>query len=100
MVKTCPHCGTVLYTKIFASPIRQAIFDYIRTHPGCQIGDIMGATYANRRDGGPVSLNIISVFINKMKAPLAQHGLRIKVTKGIGAEYFLVPLEEAHYESI
>lgn len=95
MVDLCPTCGAIKpQAQLFPrSPCKQAIFDYIRTHPGCNMTNILDCVYGHAPNGGP-GLNTIAVHITGMRPHLRQQGIDITSIKGRGgASYHVVQLK-------
>ena len=93
----CCCCGQVLPPKNpFAPkmPVKARIYDFVSKHPEGvtrdQIGDY---AYAERHDGGPDALWVISVHVKQMNdKTLKPMGCMIKSTMGHGAVYRLLAL--------
>jgi hypothetical protein len=92
MVKTCPHCGSILEERIFSGPMKHAIYEYVRKHPGCNVRQIQDAIYADDPNGGP-DTNTINVLMSQMKPRLIENGLRFDTRSGPGATYRLVEIK-------
>ena len=93
MVKTCPHCGSVTHHELFSSKIHQRIYDFIKTHPDSSRDEVLSAVYAEDPNGGPESINVISVHITRMNKQLRPKGLKIQGRLGSLGGYRVLPLE-------
>ncbi len=89
MVKTCPHCGAIAEQKIFHSPIKQRIFDYVRTHPDAPLQSIHSAVYAEDPNGGPEP-NTVTAHVSCMNRHLRPLGMIITAKRGRNSGYRLV----------
>lgn len=92
MVKTCTHCGSILEERIFSGPVKHAIYEYVRKHPGCNLQQIQDNVYAGNSDGGP-DTNTINVLMSQMKPTLIANGLRFDTRSGPGATYRLIEIK-------
>lgn len=77
----------------YKSPIKQAIFDFIRTHPGCTRNQIINSVYADDPNGGPENVSIISAHLQQMRPTLTAAGIAIRCDRSREASgYYVVPL--------
>jgi hypothetical protein len=68
--------------------VKQRIYETIRRCRSITRRDLMDLVYADRRDGGPLWDNVISVHIKQMNDKwLKPHGIRIDATGGPGSTY-------------
>lgn len=88
-IQTCPTCGTTLYPKqLFTSKIQQRIYDFILSHPGCNLDDLVPHIYA----GSPKGLNVHICTMRKLLLPL---GYTIRAKPGrFGGDYRIVRTSE------
>ncbi len=77
---------------MFTSPLRNAIYNFIRENPYCTLAQIEAAVkhlrYANFGSFTTKS-NSTTVLIQRMNIILATHGQRICTSPGRGATYLL-----------
>lgn len=93
VIEICKHCGTVLpkfANKFGLTPHEREVFDYIARRPECTIHAIHNYVYQLDPTGGPKSMNIISVYINRINEKIAPYGIRISTRRGPGATYRLI----------
>jgi len=95
MVNQCPHCGTWLPQHIqVGGRARKKIYEYIRTHPGCNMDAIVWHVYGSDPNGGPEDpANTIRTIICLLRKILAKHGWAIENRRGVGTTYRIVPLK-------
>lgn len=97
MTRTCESCGHPLpddSVLSVLSPLQQRIFLAIKRagRSGIPGTEVMNAVYANVRNGGAVSLNIIAVSVRKINPKLEPFGLFLKGRRGAGGYYTLEKL--------
>jgi hypothetical protein len=63
----------------------------METHPdGSNIHDIVEFVYREDPDGGPLNAHkVIHVVVHNLNRRLAEHGVIIRATRGVGALYSL-----------
>lgn len=96
-MKCCPTCLRPLPPANIqvrgAKP--QALLDYVLAHPdGVRTRQIFDIIYAADPNGGPLSLNIVAVMVNKLNRHFEKQDvkLRIRGTGGPGSVYRAVYL--------
>lgn len=97
-IKKCPCCGQETSDYIWVSrdlftlgPMQKRLIGILRQAPdGLPVDEIMGQLYANAKDGGAVTRNIISVMAMQINRKMVKHGLAIRGTGGPGSVYRLV----------
>jgi hypothetical protein len=91
--KVCPCCKREFGPEInVGGTIRQRIFDYIAKYPeGVTSRRIIDAVYADDPDGGPDSMNIVTVTVRQINKRIVPLGYRIDGDRGgVGSKYRLV----------
>lgn len=88
-VPVCKSCGHPIVADeigVVLTPLQRNIFNIVRRAGSAGIAgkDIMEVVYANVRDGGPDSTNIIAVVANQANRRLAQFNLKIQGKRGPG----------------
>lgn len=86
-VRTCDCCGHPLpeYEVLMDFTAKQQqLFAIVHRagRAGIMAEQIMGKLYADDRDGGPESANILSVMHQAMKPSLQKHGLKFHTRRG------------------
>jgi len=91
-IKICSCCGLMVPPKIHMPEVKQRIYDAIRLHRSITRRQLMDKVYWDRRDGGPLWDNVISVHIKQMNERwLRPNGIQIKGTGGPGSTYSIQP---------
>jgi hypothetical protein len=96
--KTCATCGAAIPARIYGLSVLQTrVFNYVATHPNCEMRGIIGFVYGDSPDGGPLSAgSSVHVQIHKINKKLKPLGQRIKASSsGRGATYRLLALPDS-----
>ncbi len=93
-VPVCKCCGHPIVADeigVVLTPLQRRIFNIVRNAgtAGIRGKDVMEIVYANVRDGGPDSTNIIAVVASQMNHRLAQFSLKIQGKRGPGGLFTL-----------
>jgi len=93
-VPVCKCCGHPLVSDeigVVLTPLQRRIFNVVKRAgtAGISGGDIMDEVYANTRDGGPDSTNIIAVVANHANKRLSQFNIKIQGKRGVGGRFTL-----------
>jgi hypothetical protein len=91
-VPLCKCCGHPIVSDkidVVLTPLQRRIFNIVKNAGAAGIAgkDIMDIVYANVRDGGPSSANMISVVANHANRRLAQFNLKIQGKRGQGGVF-------------
>jgi hypothetical protein len=70
--------------RVFRGKVKQRIFDYIRTHPGCDREQIIESVYGNDPSNRPETITVLSAHLVVMREQLKPLGLTIKAQTGHG----------------
>ena len=96
-MERCPCCGQFIPPKVGALDnmrVKKRIYEFIARNPqGVSRDEIMDAAYADDPDGGPESVNVISVHVLRINKILEHEGVRIQSTRGPHATYRLARLK-------
>jgi len=96
-VPVCKCCGHPIIADeigVVLTPLQRRIFNIVKGAgtAGIRGKDIMDAVYANVRNGGPDSTNIIAVVANQANRRLAQFSLKIQGRRGPGGIFTIEKL--------
>jgi hypothetical protein len=92
MSSVCPHCGKPMIPRSARFPhvtgrVRSRVVDLIAENPGIGSVALMGKLYAEDEAGGPLSRNIISVFVYHARMQIKLDGHVIETSTGPGGGY-------------
>lgn len=93
-VPICKCCGHPIISDeigVVLTPLQRRIFNVVKQSgtAGISGGEIMDQVYANARDGGPDSTNIIAVVACQANKRLKQFSVRLQGKRGRGGVFRL-----------
>lgn len=99
-VAVCKCCGHPLVSDeigVVLTPLQRRIFNVVKQAgtAGISGSDIMDSVYANVRNGGPDSTNIIAVVAGQANKRLAQFNIRLTGRRGVGGVFRLEKIAKA-----
>jgi len=96
MVELCPTCNRPVpeHTTERLSRTKELIYQFINRHPDCSASDVWNHIYGHDANGGPNTMNIVSVHVSQINKVIAPLGLKIKSTMGPGATYSVRKVSE------
>ena len=102
-VPVCKCCGHPLVSDeigVVLTPLQRRIFNVVKRAgtAGISGGDIMDEVYANTRDGGPDSTNIIAVVAGQANKRLSQFNVKIRGKRGVGGRFTLEKIGKKDHE--
>ena len=102
-VPLCKCCGHPIIADeigVVLTPLQRRIFNIVKGagSAGIRGKDVMEIVYANARDGGPLSTNIIAVVANHANRRLAQFSIKIQGRRGPGGIFTIERLPRSKPE--